>query len=346
VRWNLTMVFIVIGISVQCQRAKTFTNPLLPSGADPWAIYHDGYYYYTNTYRDQLSIWKTKNLSTLRDAERKVVWKPPAGTLYSNQIWAPELHYIDGAWYMYFSADDGKNENHRIYAITNSSADPLEGEWKFAGKVSDSSDRWAIDATVMKIQNTLYMAWSGWEGTTDGRQDIFIAKMKDPLTIEGKRVRISTPEFSWETFGPVERRDSINNVAVNEGPQFLLHNDQVFLIYSSSGCWTEKYNLGMLTASVHRNLLDSTSWKKHPEPVFSASPDDNVFAPGHNSFFKSPDGTEDWILYHANDNPGEGCGRHRSPRAQKFTWTIDGFPDFGEPLPINTVIAEPSTIKK
>ncbi|MGZ5287388.1 MAG: family 43 glycosylhydrolase, partial [Flavisolibacter sp.] len=108
------------------------------------------------------------------------------------------------------------------------------------------------------------------------------------------------------------------------------------------GCWTEQYSLGMLTTSAGSNLLDSASWKKHPQPVFQRSVENGVYAPGHNSFFTSPDGKENWILYHANSKPGQGCGRHRSPRAQKFTWNSDGTPNFGTPVKTGTKIKIPS----
>jgi len=93
----------------------------------------------------------------------------------------------------------------------------------------------------------------------------------------------------------------------------------------------------MLTAVSGSNLLDATSWKKSPKPVFQQSPKAGAYATGHNSFFKSPDG-RDWILYHANSAPRQGCGQHRSPRAQPFTWKPDGTPEFGQPIPIGTPI--------
>ncbi|MNY80450.1 Glycosyl hydrolases family 43 [compost metagenome] len=67
-----------------------------------------------------------------------------------------------------------------------------------------------------------------------------------------------------------------------------------------------------------------------------------MYAPGHNSFFKSPDGKEDWILYHANSNPGEGCGNKRSPRMQKIDWDANGFPVLGEPVSEGMSLAIPS----
>jgi hypothetical protein len=94
---------------------------------------------------------------------------------------------------------------------------------------------------------------------------------------------------------------------------------------------------GYVTASADGDLMNAASWKKSAQPVFKQSMERKVFAPGHNSFFKSPDGKEDWILYHANSEPGQGCGKHRSPRAQKFTWNANGTPYFGEPVKVGMV---------
>src|SRR5690625_3167202 len=80
---------------------RTFTNPILPSGPDPWAIYHNGYYYYMNTLGDRLAIWKTRDLAYLKSAKKETIWKPPKSGMYSKDIWAPELHFINGKWYIY-----------------------------------------------------------------------------------------------------------------------------------------------------------------------------------------------------------------------------------------------------
>jgi GH43 family beta-xylosidase len=321
---------------------SSFRNPLLPSGADPWSIYKDGFYYYTHTVGDRLTIWKTKDLADLKTADSKTIFIPPPNTSYSKQLWAPEIHFINNKWYVYFAADNGNNNNHRMYVIENSSADPFTDSWILKGKVSDVSDKWAIDGSVFFHRRQLYMIWSGWEGDQNGSQDIYIAKMQNPWTVAGRRVRISSATLDWERHGDLNDPSNPPHVAVNEGPQILKNKKKLFLIYSASGCWTENYSLGMLTFTGKKNLLDSSLWKKSPQPVFDQSPENGVYAPGHNSFFKSPDGKEDWILYHANSQPGQGCGRQRSPRAQKFTWNADGTPAFGDPVKTDTPIIKPS----
>ncbi len=327
----------------RCQdTAQTFTNPLLPSGADPYSFYKNGFYYYTQTVQDSLVIWKTKNIADLKTAEHKTIFLPPAGTFYSKELWAPEIHFINGKWYTYFAADNGNNTNHRLYVLENPSEDPMQGRWTFKGKVSDASNKWAIDADVFQYKNRLYIIWAGWQKDVNGEQDIYIAKMKNPWTIEGKRVKISSPTYSWEQYGDLHDANNPPHVNVNEGPQVLMHHGKLFIIYSASGCWTDYYALGLLSFTGKDNLLNAASWKKSTKPVFKQDPQNGVYAPGHNSFFKSPDGTEDWILYHANSEPGQGCGRHRSPRAQKFTWNKDGTPNFGEPVKAGEPIAIPS----
>jgi GH43 family beta-xylosidase len=164
--------------------------------------------------------------------------------------------------------------------------------------------------------------------------------MKNPWTLETDRVMISTPEYSWQTVGDLD--GPVGHVDVNEGPQALIHEGRLFIVYSASGCWTDAYCLGLLSAKPGEGLLDPETWVKAKEPVFESLPEAPAYGTGHNSFFKSPDGTEDWILYHANPEPDQGCGRHRSPRAQRFTWNADGTPNFGKPVKLGKELPAPS----
>lgn len=332
---------------------NTFTNPLLSSGPDPWIVTRDGYYYFMCSTGNNLTIRKTRHLAELAQAEPHVVWRPPASGPWSHEIWAPELHFLRGKWYIYFAADAGTNMTHRIYVVENGSPDPTEGQWILKGKVADRTDKWAIDATVFENRGRLYIAWSGWEGNTNGRQDIYLAEMDNPWTIKSERVRIGTSLYPWEHIGdrvlqrsagrypPVDPAEP-THVDVNEAPEMLQHNGRLFLIYSANGCWTDFYSLGMLEAPASADLLKPGGWKKYPQPVFVYSPEGHAYAPGHNGFFESPDGREDWIIYHANFEPGQGCGGHRSPRIQRFEWNADGTPAFGKPIATGTPLPPPS----
>jgi GH43 family beta-xylosidase len=336
----LLILFCIGSNTVSAQ--ETFTNPILDYGADPYSTYHNGYYYYTHTMQNQIVLWKTKNLADLKNAERKTIWIAPKNTQYSSEVWAPEFHFIKGKWYVYFAADNGSNNTHRMYALENSSKNPMEGEWVFKGKIASQTDKWAIDGNVFTYKKQLYMIWAGWEGDTNGQQNIYIAKMKTPTQIDGERVLISSPTNSWELYGALH--DDVNpaQVNVNEGPQFLTHKKKVFIVFSASGCWTDNYSLGLLTFTGKNNLLDPSAWVKSDKPILEQSDKTKVYAPGHNSFFKSPNGKEDWILYHANSNPGDGCDVKRSPRMQQIKWDKNGNPVIGNPISEGVSLAIPT----
>ena len=314
--------------------AAGFTNPLLPRGPDPWVEQKDTMYYYTHTFGNRLAVCATPKMSFLKNATFTTIWTPPASGMYSKDIWAPEIHYLQNKWYAYFSADDGINDHHRIYALECDGADPLKGRWLFKGKIADTlADQWAIDASVFQYKSQLYMIWSGWRGDANLEQDIFIAKMKDPLTLDGQRVMISSPTNPWERSGAPP--------AVNEAPEALVRNDRLFITFSVSGCWTDDYSLGLLTMKKGGDPMLPQDWVKSTAPVFSTAAQNGAYAPGHNGFFKSRNGKEDWIIYHANSKSAQGCGDTRNPRMQPFTWKADGSPDFGSPLSIHTAVCKP-----
>jgi GH43 family beta-xylosidase len=317
--------------------ATTFTNPLLPSGADPWVVQHNGWYYVTHTTGNNIRLYRTRTMTALANAEWKTIWTPPATGDHAKELWAPEVHFVNGRWYCYYAADDGNNHHHRMWVLENTSDDPFAGTWTDKGKVALADDTWAIDGTLLSHRGKLYFAWSGWEGDKNVSQDIYITRMRDPLTPEGPRVRISRPELPWEVHGFAAG----NTPTVNEGPQFIAHGNRVYIVYSASGCWTDHYALGLLTANAKADLLDRASWKKTPEPVFATDAGAQAFGPGHCSFFTSPDGKEHWLFYHANPGAGQGCGGRRSARIQPFTWKKD-LPVFGKPAALDTPLAKPS----
>ena len=315
----------------------TFTNPLLHTGPDPWVIFWKGFYYYSNSSGSNLTLRKTADITDLRGAEKKVVYTPEPGHPWSKELWAPELHRWGNKWYIYFAADAGENASHRIYVVENESDDPIEGAWKFKGKIADVSDKWAIDATTFEVHGDHYLVWSGWKNGNDGEQDLFIAHMSNAWTIDSPRTLISHPTMPWETHGDLPGR----HVNVNEGPEFLEHGEKMMIVFSASGCWTDFYALGVLQADRNADPLDAKSWKKINHPFLTTDASAEAFGPGHNGFFTSPDGTQNWIIYHANPAPGEGCKNDRSPRIQPFTWNADDTPNFGRPVPLGQPLRKP-----
>ena len=300
---------------------ETFVNPILERGADPYVVKKDGKYYYCYSSGNGVAVAAADNIHLIDSKNGVRVYSAPQGTMYSREYWAPELHYVRGRWYIYVAADDGNNDNHRMYALGALTDDPT-GPFEMLGKVTDDTDKWAIDATVLEYEDKLYFIWSGWEGDRNVRQDIYIAEMSDPITVSGKRVMLSKPEYEWEM------RACVNGLpTINEGPAVLKKDGTVHIIYSASGSWSDEYCLGMLTFR-GGDILDPACWTKSAEPVFSKR--EGAYSTGHCSFTVSPSGNEDWIVYHANVKPGLGWGG-RGVRAQKFTWDGD-VPVFGLPV--------------
>ncbi|GAB3999434.1 family 43 glycosylhydrolase [Spirosoma daeguense] len=312
-----------------------FQNPLLTAAPDPWVTYRDGFYYVMHTTGGNLRIYKTRSMSRLSSAQPVTVWTPPASGPNSRDIWAPELFFLNGKWYIYYAADNnGVDATHRMFVLENASADPTQGTWVDKGQLNLPENRWAIDGTVLQLNGQLYFAWSGWETDLGGSQHLYICKLTNPYTVESgaTRVRLSSADYAWEKQG----------FGVNEGPEFLVHNNKVYLIYSASFCGTDLYALGQLTADASANLLDPKAWTKSANPVFGPNAGNGAYGVGHNSFFTTPDGAQNWLVYHANAGPGQGCGDQRSVRMQPFTWKADGTPDFGTPTPLTEWIKRPT----
>jgi GH43 family beta-xylosidase len=305
---------------------QTFTNPIDPNGADPWVTQWQGDYLYARSDGGRVYVQRSSRLQDIDNVTMQTVWAPPPGHAYSQDVWAPELHYLNGKWYIYVAADDGDNATHRMYVLEGTSQNP-QAPYVLKGQLMPTTDRWAIDGTVMTLSGQNYFVWSGWPGLTDGQQNLYIARMSNPWTISGDRALISSPTFSWEQQG----------LKINEGPEALQHNGHTYLIYSASGYWTNSYCLGQLTYTGGDPML-AGSWVKKSTPVFSQG--NNVVGVGHASFTKSPDGLEDWIVYHAHNTPGNFTGI-RDIHVQPFTWNADGSPNLGQPVANGTPVSEP-----
>jgi GH43 family beta-xylosidase len=311
---------------------ETFTNPL-GDGADPYVVQWNGMYYLVRSAGNAVWIDRSSTLENIHnstpESDSIKVWSPPTGTDYSQQVWAPELHFLAGKWYIYVAASDGNNSTHRMQVLERNSADPF-GAFTYKGNIAAATDRWAIDGTAFEWQGAMYFVWSGWPGTTDGQQNLYIAAMDTPWSLSSNRVLISTPTYSWEQYG----------LPINEGPEALIHDGTLSIIYSASGYWTNQYALGRLTYNGVGSLLSASSWTKASQPVFQATAE--VTGVGHASFTKSPDGTEDWIVYHAHANPTT-FNEDRVIRIQPFTFSSNGTPNFGQPAPPGEVLDVPSS---
>lgn len=322
----------------QAAPGATVTNPLVtaPNSADPWLGFHDGsYYYVATTSTSNIVIRKSSTLAGLTTAAEQRVFTldQPTGCCV---MWAPDMQLLDGPngqrWYLYYSADPSTPGTNRQTAVLESASDDPLGPYTYKGVLAfQANGGWAIDSSVLRLDGKNYFVYSAFG--TDGLQSNFIAPMTNPWTPGAFGTRISAPTLPWETQAG----------KVNEGPVALQHGDRTWITYSASACWGDDYKIGALEY-VGGDPLSAAAWRKGENPLFQRNDAAGVYAPGHHSFFTSPDGKETWIAYHANDRPmnGGGCGYSRTTRVQPITWNADGTPNLGVPLATSVRIPGPS----
>ncbi|GAE32275.1 glycoside hydrolase family 43 protein [Alkalihalobacillus hemicellulosilyticus] len=312
---------------------QPYKNPLIEQRADPWVYKHeDGYYYFTASVPeyDRIELRRAKTINGLREADPIVAWRKHDTGVMSANIWAPEIHYIDGKWYIYFaSARTTETKeglfDHRMFALENEAENPLEGEWVEKGQVKTKWESFALDATSFEHKGVRYYVWAQKDPEIEGNSNLYISEMENPWTLKGKQVMIATPEYEWEKIG----------FFVNEGAAVLKRNGKIFMTFSGSAT-DYNYCMGLLVADEESDLLDPQSWYKLPEPVFKTNEETGQYGPGHNSFTTTEDGNNDVLIYHARnykDIEGDPLyDPNRHTRAQVFNYDKNGFPQFNVPI--------------
>ena len=328
---------------------------MLSDTPDPFVFAKDGMYYIAYPDGNGISVSASREIVFSRFSTNLVkVFDSTKTTIANakNDYWAPEIHYFsaeevgaeDAGWYIYVCADDGEDAHHRMYVLRATDPEDAQSPYEMAGELKTGDDCWAIDGTVLKYGGRLYLVWSGRPGPQNaGDQQIYIQEMESPTKMKGStRTLLATPSESWE------RR----NTPLLEGPQVLILDGTVHILYSANGSWTRRYCIGMLTLT-GTNVLNANHWTKSDGPVFEMSEENAMFGTGHASLVEnSLDGTH-WIYYHAVPDASVPDGNYngvaifwisRRTFAQQFTTEtrrVGGktltYPVFGEPLAASTV---------
>jgi GH43 family beta-xylosidase len=319
-------------VRVTIEEAKRAQDLIIEQRADPWIYKHtDGYYYFTASVPeyDRIEVRRSETIKGIAEAEPVVAWRKHETGPLSALIWAPELHYINGSWYIYYAAAPSKEIvdglfQHRMFVIENKSANPLEGAWEEKGQIKTDWESFALDATSFEHKGQHYLVWAQKDPNIKGNSNLYIAPLEKPWTIEGPQVMITKPEYDWETIG----------FWVNEGPAVLKRDGKIFISFSGSAT-DENYAMGILTADENSDVMNPASWSKSTEPVFKTCYESGQYGPGHNSFTISEDGSKDVLVYHVRNyteivgDPLYDPNRHTC--AKEFTWNPDGTPNFGFP---------------
>ena len=310
--------------------------------ADPYITKgSDGYYYFTSSYPmygkddsegyDRIIIRRSKTLTGLASADEKVIWHEKNSQTAFRFIWAPEIHEINGKWYVLFAASGSKDNVWDIdcHIIMCSGNDPYNDTWNDIGKFTAcdgdnfSFRGFSLDMTYFECNGKHYIAWA----QNGGNSNVYLATINpdEPWKTTCPAILLTKPEYDWERI----------KIPVNEGPAAMIHEGKIFLAFSASATGPE-YCLGLMYADEKADLTDINSWIKLSSPLLTSDDLDGEYGPGHNSFVKDENGN--WIfVYHSRDEicySGK-CGYShcdplydpcRSARIRNVKWDSKGFP--------------------
>lgn len=307
-----------------------YNTPFIEQRADPYVYRHtDGTYYFTASVPayDCIALRKAETLEQLQTAQETIVWTKHEFGEMSKHVWAPELHYLFGKWYIYFAAGE-KDDIWKIrpFVLECTGEDPMTDSWVEKGKMERSDDdiysfeAFSLDGTVFENKGNYYYVWA--EKVSVGIQisNLYIARMESATKLATAQVLLTTPDYDWERV----------DIWVNEGPAVIKHDGRIFLTYSASATG-ECYCMGMLSIDENEDLLDPRAWKKEKKPVLCSDREKGFYGPGHNSFTKLPDG-RDICVYHARTyleiegDPLYDPNRHTM--LMEVKWNEQGYPVF------------------
>lgn len=260
-------------------KVTDYNQPLIEQRADPYMYRHmNGTYYFTASVPayDRIVLRSADTVKGLASASEVTVWKKHESGPQSEHIWAPELHFLDGEWYIYYAAGEKEDVwKIRPYVIHCTGSDPMTDPWEEMGPLQAADDdefsfqAFSLDATVFEHKGEKYIVWAEKTGVGKQISNLYIARMATPCKLETVQVLLTTPDYDWERVG----------FWVNEGPAVLKHDGKIFLTFSASetgAC----YCMGLLYADENADLLDPQQWTKKRMPVLTTDEEKGIFGPG------------------------------------------------------------------
>lgn len=321
---------------------KEYDNPFIEQKADPWITKgSDEYYYFTASYPmygsgdsngySKITLRRSETIEGLQNAEEVTIWDSKNSANIHRYIWAPEIHEINGKWYVYFTGSTSSNvwgiRPHVLECtgdnIMDASSWTESGVFQTVEGDDFSFKDFSLDMTYFENNGIHYVIWAQ-KGTAS---DLYMATINpdEPWKLTSKPMLLTTPEYSWERI----------NENVNEGPAVIKREGKVFVYFSAAATGVE-YCMGVLAANADSDLMNPNSWVKTPYPILTSDDVPGEYGPGHNSFTVDENGN-DVFVYHArsqecyenkceysNQDPLYDPCRHS--RVKNVHWAADGTP--------------------
>ena len=271
-----------------------YNTPFIPQRADPYILHEDGMYYFTASVPayDGIVLRCADTLEGLRTAPEKEVWHYHESGVMSQHIWAPELHRVDGKWYIYFAAGERDDIwNIRPWVLVCTGDDPMTDDWQEAGQVAPQDDftfkDFSLDMTTFEQNGRRYCIWAEKVSVGKKISNLYIAELSSAMEMKTPQMLLTCPTYAWERHG----------FWVNEGPAILRGEGKIFMTFSASDTGPA-YCIGLLWADENADLMDISAWHKVNHPVLCTDEAKGIYGPGHNSFFMGDDGCA-YMAYHA-----------------------------------------------
>ncbi|MGL5435545.1 MAG: family 43 glycosylhydrolase [Lachnospiraceae bacterium] len=271
-----------------------YNDPFIPNRADPYICHHQDTYYFTASVPeyDRIILRQAASFDGLRDAAERTLWQKHDEGIMSIHIWAPELHYMNGKWYIYYAAGDKADVWKIRPYVLECAGDPMTDEWRELGQVEGADEftfqDFSLDMTVFEHRQQWYCIWAEKVSVGKKISNLYIARLETPWKLATQQILLTSPDYKWEREG----------FWVNEAPAVIGHQDRLYLTYSASSTGA-CYCMGMLSVDQDQDILDPSSWIKEKEPIFKTDVEKGLFGPGHNSFLQIPGHKAAIMVYHA-----------------------------------------------
>lgn len=250
---------------------------------------------------DEFFIRSSDTIAGIQSApDNRILGLGLSGTAQvGSQLWAPELHIVDGDLYVMFAANPNNvNAWNGVQSYTmrlKPGGNPIvRADWEAPQRVVDADGQplttygtgITLDMTHFSDAGSDYVVWSerNVPSTGSGPAVLKIAQVATSKTgawkLIGERSTIAFPDRGW----------SDNTTPVVEGPFVIKRDGRIMITFSGSGVdWT--YSVGLTTAQSGADLLDPASWNTRQYPIWSyEGPNADNWGPGHNAYTYDDDG--------------------------------------------------------
>lgn len=293
---------------------STFTNPIYPRNfPDPFVLKFRGEYwaYGTGVWRDGrwFGVLRSRDLVAWEELDGAV--EPLPGSWPC--VWAPEVSYHNGTFYLYYSCGDETTMQLRV-ATASHPAGPFHDSGRRL-----SAEPFAIDAHVFVDDDGarhLFYATDFLDHSHVGTGTARV-RLADPLTPVGAPAPVTLPRFDWQVFDPQRATKGGVRWHTIEGSFVLKRKGRYFQMFSGGNWQNPSYGVSY---AISDRLDTPAEWSQVADgeqvtPILRTVPG-LVIGPGHNSAVRGPNNRELFCVYHRWSDDG----RARMAAIDRLDW--------------------------